>query len=136
DPYSPFCLVAGNTSDADAIQEYLEQYCRSVPRLAVVRNDIYARFSHEAYNKGTALGELTRRLALAPEQVFAIGDHLNDLPMLSRAYARYLAAPANAVAPVKAVVRDEGGFISRAAQGWGVADALNFYLANENDLKT
>jgi hydroxymethylpyrimidine pyrophosphatase-like HAD family hydrolase len=100
--------------------------------LTVVRNDVYARFSHEAYNKGTALAELTRRLELAPQQVFAIGDHLNDLPMLSPDYARFLAAPANAVPAVKATVRSAGGFISRSAHGWGVADALRFYLAGQS----
>ena len=46
----------------------------------MVRNDVYARFSHAAYNKGTALAELTRRLGLHSRTVFAAGDHLNDLP--------------------------------------------------------
>jgi HAD superfamily hydrolase (TIGR01484 family) len=129
DPYSPFCLVARDNADADAIHEYLAEYCRGVPRLTVVRNDVYARFSHEAYNKGSALAELTHRLELAPEQVFAIGDHLNDLPMLSRNYARFLAAPSNAVPAVKEAVLSAGGFISDSAHGWGVTDALKFYLA-------
>jgi len=42
---------------------------------------------HEAFNKGTALAAITRRLGLTPEAVFAAGDQLNDLPMLSRRYA-------------------------------------------------
>ena len=88
DPYSPFCLIASNNGDADAIHEYLDEYAKSVPDLTVVRNDIYARFSHAAYNKGTALAELSRRLGLTRDTVFAAGDHLNDLPMLSREYAR------------------------------------------------
>jgi hypothetical protein len=57
DAYSPFCLIAGNNGDADVIHSHLAEYSRSVPQLAVVRNDVYARFSHEAYNKGTALAE-------------------------------------------------------------------------------
>src|SRR5438874_7257455 len=71
DPYSPFCLIAGNNTDADVIHNYLNEYCREIPHLTVVRNDVYARFSHEAYNKGTALAELTARLELGPDQVFA-----------------------------------------------------------------
>jgi len=59
DAYSPFCLIAGDNGDADVIHDYLEEYCRTIPHLTVVRNDVYARFSHEAYNKGTALAELT-----------------------------------------------------------------------------
>jgi hypothetical protein len=130
DAYSPFCLIAGNNGDADVIHSYLAEYSRSVPHLAVVRNDVYARFSHEAYNKGTALAELTRRLGLDSGKVFAAGDHLNDLPMLSRQYARWLAAPGNAVEPVKQAVRQQNGYVSELSHGDGVADALEFHLKN------
>jgi hydroxymethylpyrimidine pyrophosphatase-like HAD family hydrolase len=128
DAYSPFCLIAGNNSDADVIQQYLSDYCRTVPNLTIVRNDVYARFSHEAYNKGTALAELTRRLGLDSETVFAAGDHLNDLPMLSRVHARWLAAPSNAVEAVKKAVREQGGYVSELSHGRGVAEAMNHFL--------
>ena len=130
DAYSPFCLIAGNNGDADIIHDYLAEYCRTVPHLALVRNDVYARFSHEAFNKGTALAELTRRLGLDREAVFAAGDQLNDLPMLSRKYARWLAAPSNAVETVKHTVRRQEGFVSELAHGSGVAEGLEFWLAN------
>ncbi|MFN7140190.1 MAG: HAD family hydrolase, partial [Limisphaerales bacterium] len=55
DPYSPFCLIAEKTADAEAIHEFLDGYCARVPGLTVVRNDVYARFSHVKYNKGSAL---------------------------------------------------------------------------------
>jgi hydroxymethylpyrimidine pyrophosphatase-like HAD family hydrolase len=124
DAYSPFCMVAGNNGDADVIHNYLTEYSRGIPHLTVVRNDVYARFSHEAFNKGTALAEITRRLGLSPEVVFAAGDWLNDLPMLSRRYARWLAAPSNAVEPVKQVVREQGGHVSELSHGNGVAEGL------------
>ncbi len=128
DAYSPFCLIAGNNGDADLIHGYLAEDCRSVPHLTVVRNDVYARFSHEAFNKGTALAEVTRQLGLDSDAVFAAGDWLNDLPMLSRQYARWLAAPDNAVEPVKQAVRGQQGFVSELPHGSGVAEALEFYL--------
>jgi HAD superfamily hydrolase (TIGR01484 family) len=130
DPYSPFCLIAGNNGDADIINEHLEDYCRSVPNLTLVRNDVYARFSHAAYNKGTALAELSRRLGISANKVFAAGDHLNDLTMLSRAFARWLAAPQNAVDAVKVLVQSQGGYVSRLPQGHGVAEALSLCLQN------
>jgi hypothetical protein len=130
DAYSPFCLIAGNNGDADIIHDYLSEYCRTVPHLALVRNDVYARFSHEAFNKGTALAELTRRLGLSRETVFAAGDQLNDLPMLSRQYARWLAAPSNAIEAVKLTVRRQEGFVSELTHGNGVAEGLEFWLAN------
>ena len=128
DAYSPFCLIASNNGDAEAIHSYLAEYCRSVPHLTVVRNDVYARLSHEAYNKGTALAEISRRLGLGTEAVFAVGDHLNDLPMLSRRHARFLAAPANAVDAVKDAVRQQEGYVSKLSHGNGVAEAINHYL--------
>jgi hypothetical protein len=128
DAYSPFCLIAGNNGDAAAIHAHVEKFCRGIPQLTFVRNDVYARFSHAAYHKGAALGELARRLGLATQEVFAAGDHLNDLPMLSPDYARWLAAPANAVEPVKQAVRRHKGCVSRLAHGDGVADGLDCCL--------
>lgn len=128
DAYSPFCLIAGNNGDADRISDFLEEYCKGVPGLMVVRNDVYARFSHSGYNKGTALAEICRRLNLTIENVFAAGDHLNDLPMLKRTCARWLAAPANAVEPVKEALRREGGFLSELSHGHGVAEGLAWAL--------
>jgi hypothetical protein len=128
DDFSPFCFVAGDSNEADSIHEYLNDYCRTVPNLVVVRNDVYARFSHAAYNKGTALAELGRHLGITPEQIFAAGDHLNDLPMLSLDFAHWLAAPANAIEEVKRTVRRQKGFVSELSHGDGVAEALRLVL--------
>lgn len=128
DMFSPLCIIAANNGDMDAIHAELERYCAGEPLLTVVRNDVYARFGHTAYNKGTALAEITRRLGLQPAQVFAAGDHFNDLPMLSLNHAGAIAAPANAVPAVQARVREQGGYVSQWAQGNGVWDALNHFL--------
>jgi hydroxymethylpyrimidine pyrophosphatase-like HAD family hydrolase len=133
DAYSPFCLIAGNNGEADVIHAFLDDYCRSVPNLIVVRNDVYARFSHAAYDKGSALRELCRRLELGADNVLAAGDHLNDLPMLTRACARWLVAPANAVEPVKNALRREGGYVSELFRGEGVADGLRRVLAQTTE---
>ena len=135
DAYSPFCMIAGNNGDADAIHAYLTEYCRGIPQLTVVRNDVYARFSHEAFNKGTALAEITRRLGLSPEVAFAAGDWLNDLPMLSRRYARWLATPSNAVELVKQAVREQDGHVSELSHGDGVAEGLEACLRRAQALE-
>ena len=128
DPYSPFCLIAENLGDADVIHQYMEEYCKEVPDLQVVRNDVYARFAHSRYNKGTALAELSRRLNISADEIFAAGDWLNDLPMLDQRYARYLAAPANAIDAVKEAVAVQGGFVSALPRGHGVAEGLKYFL--------
>lgn len=128
DPYSPFCLIAERNEDADIIHEFLNQYCENIPNLTVVRNDVYARFSHAGYNKGTALAELSRRLQIAPDNVLAAGDHLNDLPMLMQKYARYLVAPRNAVERVKSLIKSQKGYISHLPHGHGIADGIEYHL--------
>jgi hypothetical protein len=128
DPYSPFCLIAGNNPEADVIYAYLQEYCATVPELTVVRNDIYARFSHTDFNKGSALAEIARLLGIGADEVVAAGDHLNDLPMLSRRYARWLIAPGNAIPCVKQTVRDQSGHVSEEYFGRGVAQGLRSLL--------
>ena len=130
DAYSPLCLIAESTRDAGLIHDYLNDYCRGVPNLTVVRNHIYARLSHAEYNKGTALAEIGRRLGIKSAQTVAIGDHLNDMPMLSTHFARWLVAPSNAVEEVKDLVRRQKGYVSDEPHGYGVARGLRFILAS------
>lgn len=124
DPYSPFCLVAEKVQDAEEIHDYLEVFCKELGDLVVVRNDIYARFSHKAFNKGTALAEIARRLGIKPDEIIAAGDHWNDLPMLSSEFARWLVAPVNAIDQVKEAVRRQNGYVSEKHCGHGVAHGL------------
>lgn len=135
DSYSPFCLIAENNADADQIQARLEECCAKVDGLTVVRNDVYARFSHVDYNKGTALAEVGRLLGIGPEATLAAGDHLNDLPMLRRQFARYLVAPSNAIPVVREQVQRESGYLSSSPYGHGVASGLEFWLEQTGGLR-
>jgi len=129
DPYSPFCVIAGNNGEADLIHTRMAEFCSKFSQLTVVRNDVYARFSHVAYNKGTALAEISRRLGVDPTEIFAAGDHLNDLPMLKSEFAGFLTAPRNAIPEVKEVVTRQQGFVSGLSCGNGTAEGLEYHLA-------
>lgn len=131
DDYSPLCIIAANNGDMDQIHEYLEAYAAKIPNLEVVRNDVYSRFCHDHFTKGTALGEITHRLGLSANEVMAAGDHLNDLSMLDRKFARYIVAPDNAIPEVKAAVKRQGGYISPRHCGYGVADGLRRALEGQ-----
>ncbi len=128
DAYSPLCVIAKSNRDMDRMQTYLDDFCREQGTLTAVRNDVYVRFSHVAYNKGTALVEIARRIGARREETFAAGDHLNDLPMLSKDVAEWLVAPVNAVAEVKSLVLGQKGFVSTRACGHGVAEGLEACL--------
>jgi HAD superfamily hydrolase (TIGR01484 family) len=128
DAWSPFCLIAERNNETELINDYLAAYVRTVPGLTLVRNDVCSRFSHEDFNKGTALAEIARQLGITPDETFAAGDHFNDLPMLIRRHAKWLAAPANAIDDVKEVVRGQNGFVSELSHGHGVAEGLEHHL--------
>lgn len=128
DAFSPFCLMAGSAEDADQILDYLANYCQTVPNLAIMRNDVYARLCHDAYTKGTALAEIGRRLGVEPARTLAAGDHFNDLPMLSTAHAHHLVAPVNAIDLVRGNVLRQGGYVSSLTAGEGILDGVSRLL--------
>lgn len=128
DAFSPLCVLAETVAGADAVQRELDAYAQGVADLCVVRNDVYIRFAHVAYNKGSALAEIARRLQIAPEEILAAGDHYNDLPMLDRERARWLVAPANAIPEVQARVKSQEGYVSHRPQGEGVALGIEYFL--------
>lgn len=127
DPFSPLCMIASSNEVADQIMVYLEDYCSGMENLTVVRNDIYARFSHTKYNKGTVVQEVARKLGIVKEAIFAAGDHLNDIPMLDGVHAGMVAAPGNAIPEVKALIKKVGGYQSDEPWGHGIASALEHF---------
>ncbi|HTI69394.1 MAG TPA: HAD hydrolase family protein [Candidatus Limnocylindria bacterium] len=127
DSFSPLCAIARNNDQMDAIQAEIETFVRAIPELVAVRNDVYVRLSHAAYSKGTALAELGRLLGIPSTGIFAAGDHLNDLPMLKRQFAQYLAAPINALPAVKLQVTAEGGYLAQAKAGHGILEAMDHF---------
>ncbi len=127
--WSPLCIIAKTEADADEIHNHTEARCREVPGLSIVRNGGYFRFSHDRFNKGTALAEVGRLMSLTRNEIFAAGDHFNDLPMLDGTHARWVAAPSNAIPEAKEIVEKAGGFVSNHPCSLGVLDALEHYQA-------
>lgn len=122
-------LAAGSERDMDLTCRFLERERRRVPGFAFMRNTLYVRFCHEAYNKGTALSELGRLIDVGPNQIFAAGDHYNDLPMLDGVHARWVCCPANAVTAVKQAVTSAGGHVASSLCSAGVVEALRKFMS-------
>jgi hypothetical protein len=89
---------------------------------------VYLRFCHADYHKGAALAELARLIKVPRENIFAAGDHHNDISMLDGKAAAMPSCPANAIDEVKAVVRAAGGYVARKQHGAGVYEALLHFL--------
>lgn len=128
DAFSPFCLIARDNDQCDTIQSQAEEFLADWPTLDFVRNDIYARLSHTAYNKGSALEEVERLTGIGPEQTLAAGDHLNDLPMLNPKYARWLVTQHNAIRQVKEHVQNHRGFVSEHPSGNGLLNGIEWAM--------
>ena len=124
----PVGLIASSDEEMDQVTEFIEQARNKQPKFNYQRNTIYLRFCHADYHKGAALGELARLIEVPRENIFAAGDHHNDIPMLDGQAAAMPACPANAIDEVKAAVRGAGGYVARRDHGAGVHEALLHFL--------
>ena len=120
-------LMTADTGTMDRIVQKIRSLASDVPDFSFNRNMVWMRFTHREIHKGSALAELARLLGIPREEVLAIGDHHNDIPMLDGNAAAMVACPANAVGEVKDVVTAAGGYVSAFPWGEGVADAIRHF---------
>lgn len=128
--YENECPAGLITTTEDVMEEVasaIEEVAAGHADFGFQRNTIYLRFCHRAYHKGSALAELCRLEGLSREEVFAAGDHYNDLSMLDGAHAALVACPSNAIDPVKETVRAAGGYVATARWADGVAEAMRYF---------
>lgn len=121
-------FVATSHEEMEEILIFVNQTLSDAPLIRYQRNDVYMRFCHVDYDKGTALSELARHLGVDPSRIFAAGDNHNDLPMLNGRHAGMVACPDNAVLEVKETVRNAAGYLASATCSSGVAEALRHFL--------
>lgn len=120
-------VITADNRDMDRLCHFLDGLRARLPLFNYQRNTIYLRFCHEAYSKGTALGELARMLGIPRDGIFAAGDHHNDIPMLDGGFARWVACPSNSCEEVKLTVRTAGGYLAQGAASEGVVEALRHF---------
>ena len=121
-------LIASSDEEMDGIVQFIEAARENQPKLHYQRNTIYLRFCHADYHKGAALAELARLIEVPRENIFAAGDHHNDISMLDGSVAAMPSCPANAIDQVKAAVRNASGYVAEQEYGAGVREALEFFL--------
>lgn len=134
EPEGPAGLIAQSEEEMDRVTEFIERARQRHPKFNYQRNTVYLRFCHADYHKGTALAELARLIEIPRENIFAAGDHHNDISMLDGTFAAMPACPANAIQEVKEAVRGAGGYVAQKEHGAGVHEALRHFL-NGNGLK-
>jgi len=123
----PAGLIAASEDEMDRVTEFIEQARAKNPKFNYQRNTVYLRFCHADYHKGAALAELARLIDIPRENIFAAGDHHNDISMLNGRFAAMPSCPANAIDEVKNAVRAAGGYIAEKEFGAGVYEALRYF---------
>jgi len=114
--------------EMDRVVDFIERARDPKSKFNYQRNTIYLRFCHADYHKGAALAELARLIEVPRENIFAAGDHHNDISMLNGEVAAMPACPANAIEEVKTAVRKAKGYVAKAQHGAGIREALQFFL--------
>src|SRR5438105_12549102 len=102
-------LRAESDQEMDRIVEFIERARAKEPKFNYQRNTIYLRFCHADYHKGAALAELARLIQVPRENIFAAGDHHNDISMLDGKFAAMPSCPVDSIAEEKTAVRAADG---------------------------
>jgi len=121
-------LVAESEEELDQVTKFIDKARQKQPKFHYQRNTVYLRFCHADYHKGAALAELSRLLEMPRANIFAAGDHHNDISMLDGRFAQFPACPANAIPEVKEAVLSAGGYIASQDCGTGVHEALRHFV--------
>ena len=124
----PIGLIASSEEEMDRVTDFIEKARQKQPKFNYQRNTVYLRFCHADYHKGAALAELARLIGISRENIFAAGDHHNDISMLDGKVAALPACPANAIPEVKNAVHAAGGYVAKREHGAGVHEALKHFL--------
>ena len=126
----PAGLVAASDAEMDEVVDFIDRARQEDghPAFHYQRNTLYLRFCHMDYSKGAALGELGRLLDIPRDEIFAAGDHFNDIEMLDGRHARWVACPGNSAERVKETVTRAGGYVARGVCGGGVVEALAYFF--------
>ena len=127
-------FIASDEEEMDRIVRFIDEARTAHDKFHYQRNTVYLRFCHADYHKGAALAELSRLIAIPRENIFAAGDHYNDISMLDGCYAQFPACPANAIPEVKEAVRNAGGYIAQENCGAGVYEALRYFTTSNANL--
>lgn len=113
--YKFYVYLSGNSQSPESVRAALG----GIPGISLTQSseqNVELMPSH--VDKGTGLMVLTKRLGLTANQVMAMGDQLNDLPMLRYAGVSY------AMGNASETIKKAATFVTADHQNGGAADAI------------
>jgi Cof subfamily protein (haloacid dehalogenase superfamily) len=106
----------------------LRDVLKSIPDIDITSSNYFnIEIGPKGVTKGTALHELARINNITPEEIIAVGDNYNDIPMLE--YAGCGVAMENAEQGVK----DRADFFAKSNDDAGVAYAIEKLVFNDQN---
>ena len=119
-------MVVGSPEDAQKAKKFADNFDDRV-NYSIAHTPAYPEVEflnivNPEVSKGTALRRLTDEIGVHPSEVIAIGDGLNDIPLLQQ--AGNAVAMGNAPDEVKAVCQ----YTTADVDHHGVADAINYFF--------
>ncbi|MFH0878308.1 MAG: HAD hydrolase family protein, partial [Lentisphaerota bacterium] len=102
------------TSSEQAAAFYKELCTALAPLdgMSITRNDCWINILPRETGKGNTLLAYARTIGVRPDEILAVGDHLNDLTMLDGSSAGHVGCPGNAVPEIIQTVRSAGGRVA------------------------
>jgi len=122
--YTAFLLHEKDGAAPVSLHEDLERFLDECDDVMLSRNGGWVAVNHRELGKGNALLAFARHAGVSRDQILAVGDHHNDLPMLLPEVAGYLGCPADAIPEVRKAIREAGGMIAKNPGPAGTAEII------------
>ncbi len=117
----PKCLIAGEPTRLALLEEEMREHLKG--RMGVFRSEPYfLELVPKGIDKARSLAVLLDKIGIKKEEVIAIGDGFNDLPMIR--FAGLGVAMANA----QEIVRRHADYITLSNEEDGVADVVKKFI--------
>lgn len=110
--------------EAEQARVHLVDWTRAVPLARAHRNRFMAHVLLDTGGKGRSLLHAATSRGIAPDEVLAVGDTLNDMDMLDGRYGLCSGAVGNADDSLKDAVRANNGIIATGNAGFGLAEII------------
>lgn len=113
-------LIIGDRAPLAAVAAHIDRL--PYPVNHVFSQDDYLEILPPGVNKGTALEAMADRLGIAPEEVIAVGDNLNDLTMIR------VAGLGVAMANAPEGLRARAAFVAPSNEDDGLRDVIERFI--------